>query len=106
MTIGRNRNVNETAVLSGPITINSSTSTVVVVANTNRIFLHISNNDNAIGFWLKLQAASVDDEMNGIFISSKVGSIPFWEMPADNIYTGEISAIAESGTFDIFVTEY
>ncbi|HDZ04834.1 hypothetical protein LCGC14_0370710 [marine sediment metagenome] len=106
MTIGRNRNTSPTATVSGGITLNSSSSTTIAVANTNRVFLHVSNNDNAIGFWLKLQPASVDDDMKGIFISSKVGAIPFWEMPTDNIYTGELCAITEAGTFEIFITEY
>jgi len=51
---------------------------------------------------LKLQAASVDNNAKGIFI----GRDSYWEMPADNIYTGEISAIAVSGTPSVNVTSY
>ena len=81
------------------IEINSTTSTIISVANETRLFFHVSNDQNAIGFWLKQKPASIDNEKDGIFISGKVGANPFWEMPIEK-YTGEISAIAELNKLD------
>jgi hypothetical protein len=100
-TIGRNLNVNIEAVLSGAISLNALTSTTIITANGNRIFFAITNN-GAKNIWLKLQAASVDNDKKGIYIPKQT----YWEMPMDNIYTGEISAISISGTPDIYYTEY
>ena len=100
--IGRNTNSNDTAILSDVIPLNTITSTVVAAPNPNRIFFSINNNNDLQGVWVKLQAASVDNDQKGIFVGSK----SFWEMPSDNIYTGEISAIADVANPDIFTTEY
>jgi len=105
-TIGRNRNVNDTATISDAITLNNTTSTVIAVANPNRTFFYVTNNGAADAIWIKLQAASVDNDAKGIWIQKKEVSESFWQMPDDNIYTGEISAIAESNNPEIFVTEY
>jgi len=105
-SIGRNVNVTDTAVVASGVALNTSTSTTISVANAERIVLHVSNDSNANGFWLKMQAASVDDDKKGIFITGKVQSNASWTMPPDNIYTGEISAIADADGPCAFVTEY
>ena len=99
--IQRFRNVDDTADLSDAITLNASTSVTIKVANTSRIYFRFDNTSNK-NVWLKLQAASVDDDKKGFFVD-KGG---YWRMPVDTIYTGEISAIADVGSPDVFYTEY
>lgn len=100
-TIGRTINVNDIATLSQGITLNSSTSTKVADSNTDRINFTFSNPGNN-QVWLKFQAASVDDDKKGIAILRG----GFYEMPTDNIYTGEVSAIAETGVPTVYNTEF
>lgn len=100
-TIGRNINVTDTAFLSESITLNSSTSTTIQAINTTRMHIIIFNSSNS-PVWIKLQAASVDNDKKGFQLLAK-GS---WSMPVDNIYTGEISAIAANNNADIYVTRY
>lgn len=109
---GRTRNTNDTASHS-QVALNSSTATKIADANPDRIFFHVSINGNTSNesIFIKLQAASVDNEKCGIWIGRYLdedGSYfkEFWEMPPDNIYTGEISAIMNSGTHTVHITEY
>lgn len=104
--IDRNKNTNDTAAMSDAITLNSTTTTTIAAANPDRNYILIHNNSAATACWIKLQAASVDDDKKGIFIDKSVPVPSEWEMPVDNIYIGEISAISDSGSVDIFVTEY
>jgi len=99
-TIGRNLNVTDTATLSNAIGLNSTTSTKIADALSNRIVFILSN-PSTKNIWVKLQAASVDNDKKGIFIPRN----GYWEMPTDNIYTGEISAIADNGAPNVYVTE-
>ena len=111
--IGRTSNKNDTATLSDAININATTSTKIADANDKRtcitICLECGTGDACI--YIKLQAASIDNDKKGIIlfrVLSEDGSTATltWEMKADNIYTGEISAIAEAGTHNLYVTEY
>ena len=106
LRINRNRNTNDTVTISDAIALNSSTSIKIADANPNRIFIHVHNDNGSEKVWVKLQAASVDNDKKGIWLNSK-GLMPqFWTMPVDNVYTGEICAIADSGSPSIYVTEY
>jgi len=98
---GSNRNTNDTATISAAVALNSSTSTTIVSASADRIMVIIYNNGPS-DVWLKLQAASVDDLKKGIRLPTRA----VYEMPTDNVYTGEISAIALANSPDIYVTEY
>jgi len=100
-TIRRMRNENDTADVSSTIVLNASTSTAISTSNTSRTYF-IFNNPSNQDVWLKLQAASVDNDKKGIFVNRG----GFWEMPTDNIYNGEISAIAVVSTPDVYYTEY
>jgi hypothetical protein len=101
MTLFRERttNSNDSATLTS-VALNTTTSTKIVDACSNgcKIFVAVSNNSEA-NVWLKLQAASVDNDKKGIFLPSGC----YWESVPDNIYVGEISAIADdvSGTINI-----
>lgn len=105
-TIGRTQNVTNIAKLTGGIQLNATTSTELLPRNPNRIFFQVNNNDGIQAAWIKLQAADVDDDKKGIFLHKAIQSGSEWSMPADNIYTGAISAIADSGNPVVFVTEY
>ena len=104
--IGANINVTDSATVKNIITLNATTSVIISSADKARIFFNVNNNDGTKGFWIKLQAASVDNIKKGIFIASKTGSKSYWEMPSNNIYTGEICAIADIDSPDAYVTEY
>ena len=106
LEIGGNTNTNDTAVVADGITLNATTSTIIAAANTDRIFFHVDNNFSDKAVWIKLQAASVDNDDKGIFLNEKEKGVTKWEMPPDNIYTGEISAIADEGAPVVYVTEY
>jgi len=103
-TANRQRRINTNDNCNGiptGISLNASTSTKIADSNANRIFFAVSNPSNK-DIWLKLQIATVDNDKKGIFMPAN----SYWEMPTDNVYIGEISAIANSGTPDIYTTEY
>lgn len=99
---GRNINSNDSATMSGAITVSVTTSTVIAVANVDRIFFCVNNNDAVRGMWLKLQAASVDNDAKGIWLPPGGA----WMMPSDNIYTGEVCGLADVVAIDAYYTEY
>jgi len=104
---GRNQNLNDQAEVGGGIELNSTTSIVIAAANPERTVFHVNNNDSLRSCWIKLQPAAADDDKKGIYLSGSTrDGAKSWDMPSDNIYTGEISAIAEQGTPTVYVTEY
>ena len=90
------------ATLSDEIELNSSTSITVQAANEDRNFFGFSNCSIQSDVWLKLQAASVDDDKKGIFVAKK----SYWEMPSKDKYYGEISAIAVVDAPCVNTTEF
>ena len=109
---GRNKNTNDIAVII-TAEANNLTSTTLITANPERLFINISMDAGVsdINVFVKLQAANVDNVKSGIILSRRtIGNDKFdvfrWDMPPDNIYTGEISIISDIGTVDIHVTEY
>lgn len=105
-TIGRNRNTNEAANVNAGIVVNAVTSTKILDANPNRVALHINNNAGIRPCWIKLQDTDTDDIKKGIFLAASNKGISQWDMSPDNIYTGEICAMSDSGTEIIYATEY
>lgn len=107
--IQRFRNVSTIATISSAIPLSSSNSRKIADANPNRIAFR-ANIDGIMGadsIFIKLQAASIDNDKKGIWIGRQGNVFEIgWTMPSDNIYLGEISAIALSGAPDVFVTEY
>ena len=97
----RNFNQKSSATLSSGISINT-TSVIAKTSNTDRRYLAISVTGN--GVFVKLQAASVDNDEKGIMLANGM----VWEMPTDAIYTGEVSCIKDGvgPSATIFVTEY
>ncbi|MGR3219265.1 MAG: hypothetical protein ACUZ8H_05525 [Candidatus Anammoxibacter sp.] len=97
----RNFNQKSSATLSGSITV-GITSVVAKIANTDRRYLAISVTGNDV--FVKLQAASVDDDSKGEMLANG----DTWRMPVSAIYTGEVSCIKDGvgPNATIFVTEY
>jgi hypothetical protein len=112
LSIGRNTNTNDVATVTS-YTLDSVTATTISVANPKRIYFSvcldsgITDEDVAI----RLYPAATDNIAKGEFLTRRNASNdanfrPSWAMPVDNIYTGEISAITNSGTMVVHVTEY
>ena len=95
----RTKNTNTGSTISPGISVGSSTSVTLASANPDRMTLTINVQDRDI--WVKEQEASVDNDKKGILVHRN-GT---YEMQNDNVYTGEVSGIAESGTAEVFVTE-
>ncbi len=99
--IGRNRNLN-TEAQTTEFTLSDTTSTIISLANDKRIYFRVDNASTGRIVYVKLQAANVDNDKRGV----RIKEIDIFEMTGDNIYTGEISAIAEMDEPIIFVTEF
>ena len=106
LKIERTINVNNAATLSAAIELNTNTSVKIADDNPSRIFFRVCNEGATEAIWIKLQAASIDDAKKGINLAKKSDTPNHWEMPSDNIYTGEISAIAAANSPSVYVTEY
>ena len=107
MVVDKQKRINtNTVAVSAFVATNATTAVTIVPANADRIFFRIENlSNNAI--WVKLQASSIDNNKVGIFIDKLAQTDQnSWQMPVDNIYTGEISVIAQTGTPVINYTEY
>lgn len=110
--IGRNLNSNDVASVN-KVEINSVNATTIALPNDKRIYLSVfldpSNID--VNVFIRLYPASDDNIKQGeILTRVQLGNAnlfnPNWVMLVDNPYHGEISAISDSGTFDINITEY
>lgn len=110
--IGRNANTNDVATVTS-YTLNSSTATTISIPNDKRIYWSVcldygvTDEDVAI----RLYPAATDNLVKGEILTRRTASNdalfrPSWEMKADNIYLGEISAITASGIMVVHVTEY
>ena len=93
--------------------LNQQTSVKISSATDKREYFYVclSGGRNTVKVFIKLQAASVDNDKKGIWIGRELdedGSFvqPYWQMPESIHYPGEICAIAESGSPTIYVTEY
>lgn len=103
---GRNVNVSDTATVTGPINVGAVTSVVIAAANPERIGLSVNSGDSIKPVWIKLQPATTDNDLKGIFLSERGLGLNRWDMPTDNPYTGEICAISDSSTNEVYVTEW
>ena len=109
---GRNRNTATEASVT-TVEVNENTASVVAVANPARIHITINLDGGTAEeeVFVRFYPAGDDDLKKGLVIKRKIigaTSIndPRVSMDGDNVYTGEISAISESGTFDVHVTEF
>lgn len=88
------------------VAVNPTTAVKIADGNANRktarIFLSVTNNSNA-DVWVRLRTALVDNLKKGVVI---LYPGCYWEMPPDEKYIGEVSAIAEDRDGEIVVCEY
>ena len=102
--ITRNRVTYDTAD-TVDVTLNSTTAVTISVANADRVFFHVNNNNSNNAFWVRLYPAAQDDTKHGIYVSGKNGLKNWWDMQEGEKYTGEISAIAELDSPIAHITE-
>jgi len=105
--IGKNSNTNDTATLSSGISVGGTTSTIILAtqaaSDQPRIKVIVTNDSN-FDVWIKLQAASVDNDKKG-FLVYRNSTVTIME--DSDIYTGEISAINNiAATATLFITDY
>lgn len=98
-TIGGNRNRSDKANKIADIALNTSTATTLVAEDEARIFFSISNTSSN-DVWLQFNEET-DGFENAIYLPKK----SYWEMH-DNLYFGEIKAIAVSGSPTVTIMEY
>ena len=102
---GRTSNTNDAANVVA-ISVGDGGAVTLSPPNSRRIHFHVDNGDADKGVWIRMYPASQDNTKRGIYLGDVEKSKSEWEMPTDNPYTGEISAIAEEDTHDVFVTEW
>lgn len=86
--------------LTAGVSINSSTSATVLSARGDRKYVALSVSGDTV--WIKLQTAATDDVKKGIRVPAGFT----YEFFPDLVYTGEISAISDTGAATIFPTEF
>lgn len=100
--IGRNVNQDGDAIVNDPVSVGPTAQTILP-PNTDRLYVAISvrNRDVYVRF---IPASEEPINRKGIFVPRN----NTYELPTDNIYTGEISVIAAQGNqlADIYVTEF
>lgn len=101
--IGRNQNLNDTATVSDGVEITVDTAVTAVSTNSERIYLAITIKDKDA--WIRFITAATDaSTRKGVYIKKD----QTYELPTDNIYTGEVSIINkknnEKPTF--YITEF
>lgn len=103
-TVGTSTNTNTEAFVGSEIALNASTTTKLLDAQLSsdppRIKV-ILQNAGATSLWVKFQPATDDDDKKGILVGM-TERVTLLE--GSDIYTGEISAIANTGTPSVFVT--
>lgn len=114
MTLKQGGNLNTDSVATTTtVEINDATATTLVASRPTRIYLAISMNGGSAEelVFLRFYAAATDNIKKGIILKRKViGATSvndtLFIMDSNSMYTGEISAISESGTFDVHITEF
>ena len=105
MKLESTSNTNDVAVVTS-VALNSSTAVTILAADVQRLFFEINNNDGTKDFWIRFYPAATDNIKHGIFITSKTGSRTTFQMKRDNMYTGEISAIAVTDSPTAYITSF
>lgn len=84
----RTKNTNNVATVGDLIEITVDTAVVASVADSTRIYWAVSAREKDI--YIRFMPAATDgSDRKGIYLKKD----QFYEMPTDNIYTGEISII-------------
>jgi len=109
--IGRNINTIDNVTIT-TVEVNSSTATKLLSANPNRIYAKVSLDfgTSNVQCMVREYAAATDNIKKGEVLTritsgnDNLYSSMYKTMP-DNPYVGEISAITDSGTFDVHIIE-
>lgn len=88
------------ATVGSAIVVGNATSVTILAENKDRRYMGISALDDNV--WVKLQPASTDNDEKGVFVPRNF----LYELPANIVYTGEVSAISDTGTATVYVTEF
>lgn len=101
--IGRNINVDSTATVTTMAVTTNNNALTVLSSNEDRLYVAISIRDED-AFIRFIPSATDPSERKGIFIKKD----NTYELPTDNIYTGEISVINAKNNKhpEIYVTEF
>lgn len=100
ISIGKNRNSNDSPTIGAGVALNSSTSTALVTTTDEHSMLIFTNDGNQDAF-IKMQAASVDNDQKGFIIHKGTTAT----LVLENVsYAGEISAITKAGATTIYTT--
>ena len=109
--VGRSINTTNEPVTT-TVEINSVTATTILPANSKRIYAIVSLDSGVtdIEAFVREFAAAVNDIKVGEILSRRtMGALsiykPIYRTMVDNPYTGEISAIAVSGSFNLHIIE-
>lgn len=109
---GGNINRNDEAITE-IVEINSTTATKLLDVNSKRMYAAvwlIPDNSNLSVYVRKYPAADDNIKKGAVLTRDTLSNsnlfTPLWETKASNVYTGEISAISESGTFNVIVEEF
>ena len=103
--IGKNTNTTDLSTMPSPISIGSSVSVMLLPAQapTDQAWIEVNVTPTGTkALWIKLQAASVDNDKKGI----RVAAGETKTVVKDGSYTGEICAIYDSGPAKDVVLEY
>ena len=109
--IGRNINFNDTARVQTYVL--TTTPQVIALPSDTRMHFSVCMSEGATdeNVAIRLYPAADDTLFQGEILTRRTASNdalfrPGWSMTPDNIYRGEISARCDSGTVNIYVTEY
>jgi len=107
--VGKNSNVNPIARLTDPIPVGGTTSVKLLDAQVEgdlpRIKVIATNHSN-VDCWIKFQAATVDNDKKGFLLYA---NSTMTLMEDGDTYSGEISAIADTGGVvlaQIYLTDF
>ena len=111
-TTGRTQNTHDTAETT-LITVNDTTAITIAGVNAARVAFSATLVPSAgdVDIYIRYYPAAQDNIKQGddVITRHTMGNLnlfhPHHEMLTDTIYTGEISAISELGTFDITVKD-
>ena len=106
LIIGKNQNVNDTAIVSSYAVGN--TPVKLASAKSRRTYMHIALDPSTsnVSTFIRLYPATLDNLAKGIVLARNKAGRTSWTMSEGNTYIGEVSAVAIGGTAVIHVTEY
>jgi len=97
-----------TANVPSGISVGQSVSVTLLAANPNRKYMYfaVPESDNGKQVWIRLYPSSDDNLKRGIILYETDKGPTTHAISGELIYTGEVSAISEDDTNDVFVTEF